>query len=65
MASMPIHEIIKGRNDCIKQFYWKLWYGEGYGLRNCHRLATSLSMISLSTSLKSVQSTSSACHHVT
>ena len=28
MASMPIHEIAEGRNDRIKQFYWKLWYGD-------------------------------------
>ena len=48
MASMPIHEIIEGRNDCVKQFYWKLWYGEGYGLRDRHGLATSLSVISSS-----------------
>ena len=28
MASMPIHEIAEGRNNRIKQFYWKLWYGD-------------------------------------
>jgi fatty acid synthase subunit alpha len=28
MGSIPIHEIAKGRNDRIKQFYWKLWYGD-------------------------------------
>jgi len=24
----PIHEIATGRNDRIKSFYWKLWYGD-------------------------------------
>jgi fatty acid synthase subunit alpha len=24
----PIHEIATGRNSRIKQFYWKLWYGD-------------------------------------
>lgn len=24
----PIHEISAGRNNRIKQFYWKLWYGD-------------------------------------
>jgi fatty acid synthase subunit alpha len=28
MGSAPIHEIADGRNECIKQFYWKLWYGD-------------------------------------
>jgi fatty acid synthase subunit alpha len=28
MGSIPIHEIAMGRNDRIKQFYWKLWYGD-------------------------------------
>jgi fatty acid synthase subunit alpha, fungi type len=28
MGSMPIHEIAEGRNERIKQFYWKLWYGD-------------------------------------
>ena len=28
MASIPIHEIAEGRNDPIKQSYWKLWYGD-------------------------------------
>ncbi|PPQ98107.1 hypothetical protein CVT26_003277 [Gymnopilus dilepis] len=23
----PIHEIATGHNQCIKEFYWKLWYG--------------------------------------
>ncbi|KAF5389975.1 hypothetical protein D9757_013855 [Collybiopsis confluens] len=28
MGSAPIHEIIAGRNTRIKEFYWKLWYGD-------------------------------------
>ncbi|TFK27788.1 fatty acid synthetase alpha subunit [Coprinopsis marcescibilis] len=24
----PIHEVAEGRNTRIKQFYWKLWYGD-------------------------------------
>jgi fatty acid synthase subunit alpha len=28
MGSAPIHEITEGRNERIKQFYWKLWYGD-------------------------------------
>jgi fatty acid synthase subunit alpha len=28
MGSVPIHEIAEGRNHRIKQFYWKLWYGD-------------------------------------
>ena len=24
----PIHEIATGRNQRIKEFYWKLWYGD-------------------------------------
>ena len=28
MGSIPIHEIAMGCNDRIKQFYWKLWYGD-------------------------------------
>ena len=28
----PIHEISEGRNDRIKQFYWKLWYGDNEAL---------------------------------
>ena len=28
MSSIPIHEIARGRNYRIKQFYWKLWYGD-------------------------------------
>jgi fatty acid synthase subunit alpha len=28
MGSIPIHEIAEGCNNCIKQFYWKLWYGD-------------------------------------
>jgi fatty acid synthase subunit beta len=28
MASTPIHEITEGRNTRVKQFYWKLWFGD-------------------------------------
>lgn len=28
----PIHEIATGRNERIKQFYWKLWYGDNENL---------------------------------
>ncbi|KOS21665.1 Fatty acid synthase subunit beta [Escovopsis weberi] len=24
----PIHEVMEGRNDRIKEFYWKTWFGE-------------------------------------
>ncbi|KAL6898162.1 beta subunit of fatty acid synthase [Trichoderma evansii] len=24
----PIHEVMEGRNDRIKEFYWKAWFGE-------------------------------------
>ena len=27
-GSAPIHEVATGRNKRIKQFYWKLWYGD-------------------------------------
>ena len=30
----PIHEIASGRNDRIKQFYWKLWFGDNEVLPN-------------------------------
>jgi enoyl reductase-like protein len=30
----PIHEIANGRNERIKQFYWKLWYGNDEVLPN-------------------------------
>jgi len=30
----PIHEIATGRNQRIKQFYWKLWYGDDEVLPN-------------------------------
>ena len=33
-AFAPIHEIATGRNKCIKQFYWKLWYGDDEVLPN-------------------------------
>ena len=32
MGSTPIHEIAEGRNDRIKSFYWKLWYGDNEDL---------------------------------
>ena len=25
---MPIHEIVEGRNQRIKDFYWQLWFGD-------------------------------------
>ena len=28
LGSAPIHEIADGRNKRIRQFYWKLWYGD-------------------------------------
>ncbi|EKM78079.1 hypothetical protein AGABI1DRAFT_61049 [Agaricus bisporus var. burnettii JB137-S8] len=31
---MPIHEIVDGRNQRIKDFYWKLWYGDNEVLPN-------------------------------
>jgi fatty acid synthase subunit alpha len=24
----PIHEIVEGRNKRIKEFYWRLWFGD-------------------------------------
>jgi hypothetical protein len=24
----PIHEIVEGRNERIKEFYWRLWFGD-------------------------------------
>ncbi|KAI5885432.1 uncharacterized protein SCHCODRAFT_01176814 [Schizophyllum commune H4-8] len=30
----PIHEFAEGRNDRIKAFYWKLWYGDSEALPN-------------------------------
>jgi fatty acid synthase subunit beta len=30
----PIHEIASGRNERIKQFYWKLWFGDNEVLPN-------------------------------
>jgi fatty acid synthase subunit beta len=29
---LRIHEISAGRNNRIKQFYWKLWYGDNEAL---------------------------------
>ena len=34
MGLMPIHEIAEGHNERIKQFYWKLWYGDNEVLPN-------------------------------
>ncbi|KAG8213088.1 hypothetical protein J3R82DRAFT_11484 [Butyriboletus roseoflavus] len=28
MGSMPIHEVSEGRNSRIKDFYWRLWFGD-------------------------------------
>ena len=28
MGYAPIHEVIEGRNQRIKEFYWKLWFGD-------------------------------------
>jgi fatty acid synthase subunit beta len=28
MPFSPVHEVAQGRNTRIKQFYWKLWYGD-------------------------------------
>ena len=28
MAWAPIHEVVEGRNQRIKAFYWKLWFGD-------------------------------------
>ncbi|KAL4066936.1 hypothetical protein J3A83DRAFT_4165578 [Scleroderma citrinum] len=28
MGSTPIHEVSEGRNHRIKEFYWKLWFGD-------------------------------------
>lgn len=33
-GSTPIHETIEGRNNRIKAFYWKLWYGDSQSLPN-------------------------------
>ncbi|KAK7446754.1 fatty acid synthase alpha subunit Lsd1 [Stygiomarasmius scandens] len=32
MGSAPIHEVVEGRNNRIKDFYWKLWYGDNESL---------------------------------
>ncbi len=32
MGFAPIHEIASGRNTRIKEFYWKLWYGDDSSL---------------------------------
>jgi fatty acid synthase subunit alpha, fungi type len=28
MPYVPIHEVLEDRNKRIKEFYWKLWYGD-------------------------------------
>lgn len=28
MGFAPVHEIVEGRNKKIKEFYWKLWFGD-------------------------------------
>ena len=28
MGSMPVHEVSEGRNGRIKDFYWRLWFGD-------------------------------------
>lgn len=28
MGSVPIHEVAEGRNTRIKEFYWRLWFGD-------------------------------------
>ena len=32
MSYASIHELTKGRNNRIKQFYWKLWFGDNSNL---------------------------------
>ncbi|KAH9945014.1 fatty acid synthase [Epithele typhae] len=32
MGFAPIHEVAEGRNKHIKQFYWKLWFGDSEAL---------------------------------
>lgn len=32
MGFAPIHEIVDGRNNRIKDFYWKLWFGDDESL---------------------------------
>lgn len=32
MGSMPIHEVSDSRNHRIKEFYWKLWFGDDESL---------------------------------
>lgn len=34
MGYAPIHEVIDGRNNSIKSFYWKLWFGDEETLPN-------------------------------
>ena len=32
MGYAPIHEVVEGRNKRIKEFYWKLWFGDDSAL---------------------------------
>lgn len=32
MGFAPIHEVVDGRNTRIKEFYWKLWFGDNESL---------------------------------
>ena len=32
----PIHEAVEGRNQRIKEFYWKLWFGENAAVPEIH-----------------------------
>lgn len=32
LGSVPIHEVVDGRNLRIKDFYWRLWFGDGEAL---------------------------------
>ena len=32
LGSVPIHEVADGRNLCIKNFYWRLWFGDDEAL---------------------------------
>lgn len=34
MGYAPIHEIVEGRNNRIKDFYWRLWFGDNEQLPN-------------------------------
>lgn len=34
MGYAPIHEVVEGRNNKIKDFYWRLWFGDNEKLPN-------------------------------